>query len=127
MTRLLFGLLLASAMGLFAQKENASSQTRHQQDEREWASKTGLSPFTVHQLWRLASHFADTADDDSRIELLDISALGNGQTLLVTSSGSERCLSLTVFEKKTAYVKIWAEDQEPDAMGLCQEGTHVSA
>jgi len=127
MTRVVFGFLLASAMVLFAQTENVWGQTPQQQDEREWASKTGLSPFTVHQLWRLASHFADTADDDSRIELLDISGLGHDQTLLVTSSGSEHCVSLTVFQKKTGYLKIWAENQESDEMGLCNAGTHVSA
>jgi hypothetical protein len=127
MKRLVFTFILASATGLLAQKENVWNQTPHQQDEKEWAAKTGLSPFTVHQLWRLASHFADTADDDSRIELLDVSGLGHNQTLLVTSSGSEHCLSITVFEKARSYVKIWAEDQAPDEKALCQDGTHVSA
>src|SRR5436853_4520770 len=104
--RLALALLLATATGLFAREENAWGQTPHQQDEKEWASETGLSPVTVHQLWRLASHFANPADDDSRIELLDISGLGHNQTLLVTWSGFEHCLSLTVFEKTTGYVKI---------------------
>src|SRR5437868_4871723 len=125
MMRLVLALFLASATGLFALEENAWSQTSHQQDEKEWASKTGLNPVTVHQLWRLASHFANPADDDSRIELLDIFGLGHNQTLLVTSSGPKHCLSLTVFEKATAYVKMWAEDQAPDGMGLCQQGTRV--
>ncbi len=125
--RLALAFLLASATGLLAQQESVWNQTPHQQDEKEWAGKTGLSPFAVHQLWRLASHFADTADDDSRIELLDTFGLGHNQTLLVTSSSSEHCLSLTVFEKATRYVKIWAEDQAPDGKGLCQKGARVAA
>lgn len=109
---------LVTATLTLAQNEQAWQEI-HKQDETSWAVHTGLSPFTVHQLWRLASHFAEAANDDSRIQLLDAGSLGRNHIVLVTYAGSEYCLSLTVFAKMRGYEKIWTEDETPDGAGFC--------
>jgi len=90
------------------------------EDEAKWAQRTGLTPFTVHQLWRMASVFADANDDDSRIEELDFIS-DTKQVLLVTSSGDPTCLALTVFSKlpRESYQKVWREQQTPSGAGFC--------
>jgi hypothetical protein len=109
---------LVTATLTLAQNEQAWQEI-HKQDETSWAVHTGLSPLTVHQLWRLASHFAEAANDDSRIQLLDAGSLGRNHIVLVTYAGSEYCLSLTVFAKTRGYEKIWTEDETPDGAGFC--------
>lgn len=116
--------VLALAIGSVAQDQESRIQV-HQQDEGKWAQRSGLPAQTVHQLWRLASHFADSRDDDSRIQLLDTDRLGQNRTLLVTSAGSDYCLSLTVFSKTTVYQKIWTEDSTPMGEGFCGSEARV--
>jgi len=109
--------LIASTITL-AQDSRSWSEI-HKQDEAKWAAQTGLSPFTVHQLWRLASRFADTTDDDSRIQRLDVASLGRNHVVLVTYAGSEYCLTFTVFAQTRGYQKIWSEDTTPEGDGFC--------
>jgi hypothetical protein len=116
--RICFLLFLASANPSLAQDEHSWAEV-HAQDEAKWAQQTGLSPFSVHQLWRLSSHFSNAADDDSRIQLLDTSRLGRNHILLVTYAGSDYCLSLTVLAYTKTYQKIWTEDETPDGTGFC--------
>jgi len=95
--------------------------SNHREDEARWAKKTGLSTFTIHRLWRSTSHFADEQDDDSQIELLDVTSLSQrNQILLVTSAGEPRCLTLTVFSKAAGFLKVWNESQTPDGHGFCE-------
>ncbi|HKS74972.1 MAG TPA: hypothetical protein VJQ82_17325 [Terriglobales bacterium] len=110
-------LLVATAVSM-AQTKHSWAKV-HEQDEAKWAQQSGLPPWTVHQLWRKASHFANASDDDSRIQLLDASSLGRNHILLVTYAGSEYCLELTVFAHTKGYQKIWTEEQTPAGTGFC--------
>jgi hypothetical protein len=119
--------VLSLAVATLALSQDEQSWVEiHRQDEAKWAEQTGLSPFTVQQLWRLASHFADAADDDSRILFLDAGRLGRNHIVLVTYAGSDYCLGVTVFAKTRGYQKIWAEDQTPEGEGFCGAGAKVS-
>jgi hypothetical protein len=94
----------------------------HREDDAKWAHLTGLSAATVHKLWRMASRFANENDDDSRIDQLDLRALSNrNHVLLVTSSGADHCLRVSVFEVVPAnsFRKLWTEEQSPDGEGFC--------
>ena len=51
----------------------------HREDDEKWPRTNGLSAFTVHQLWRMASTFADEHDDDSQITQVDVHSLGLGK------------------------------------------------
>ena len=115
--------LLGTTTG-FPQDKSPWSEVR-KRDEAKWAAQTGLSVFTVHQLWRLASHFASAADDYSRIELLDPWSLGRNHILLATYDSSDFCLNLTVFAKTKGYEKVWTEDQTPSGQGFCNANATV--
>jgi hypothetical protein len=94
----------------------------HREDDEKWSRTTGLSAFTVHQLWRMASTFADEHDDDSQITQVDVHSLAaRKEILLVTSSGEPNCLSLSVFTVNSHgnYRKVWAERQTPSGQGFC--------
>jgi hypothetical protein len=94
----------------------------HPEDDAKWAHMTGLSAATVHNLWRMASHFADENDDDSRIDQIDLRALSaRNHVLLVTSSGEDDCLRVSVFQMVSAksFRKLWSEEQTPEGRGFC--------
>ncbi len=118
--------MLAGTTTTFAQDKSLWSKVQ-KEDEAKWSVQTGLSVFTVHQLWRLASHFADAADDYSRIKLLDPWSLGGNHILLATYDTTDFCLNLTVFAKKKGYEKVWAEDQTPSGEGFCNANATVLA
>src|SRR5579862_625811 len=127
-------LLLAASVLSPAQSKHSWAKV-HRQDEAKWAQQTGLDPFIVHQLWLKASHAANPSDDDSRIQLLDAANLGRNHILLVTYSGADYCLNLTVFVQTKGYPKIWTQERTPDGKGFCggdvkvwaQSGTIVVA
>jgi len=99
----------------------------HREEEAKWAAHTGLTRSAVHKLWRLASHFADEGDDDSRIENLDTRALASRQQiLLVTSAGENSCLTLTVFLASTPFEKIWSGQQTPEGHEWCGPGAKAT-
>ncbi|MFL6437895.1 MAG: hypothetical protein ACJ71Q_09970 [Terriglobales bacterium] len=94
----------------------------HREDDEKWSQTTGLSAFTVHRLWRMASTFADEHDDDSHITQVDVHSLvARKEILLVTSSGDPSCLSLSVFARNSHgnYRKVWAELQTPSGQAFC--------
>jgi len=94
----------------------------HKKDEEKWAKTTGLDTFTIHRLWRAASPVADEKDDDSRIANLDLDGLAERHdVLLVTYSGENNCLRLTVFRQfsQSKFDKVWSVDRPPDATGFC--------
>jgi len=113
------GILVLSLAAASVAQDARSLTEVHEQDEAKWAQQTGLTPFAVHQLWRFASHFADTADDDSRIQFLDVDGLGRNHVLLVTYAGSDYCLTLTVLAYAKGYQELWTEDTTPEGMGFC--------
>ncbi len=99
----------------------------HREAEAKWAAETGLPLSAVHELWRLASHYADSDDDDSQIESLDTQALASRRhILLVTSAGENSCLTLTVFLATTPYHKIWSEQQTPEGHDWCGPAAKVT-
>ena len=94
----------------------------HKADDLKWAKETGLDPTVIHKLWRLASHFPDEKEDDSRIFSVDITGLADRHhVLLVTYAGEDNCLTLTVLRQysETSFSKLWSADQTPDAHGFC--------
>lgn len=94
----------------------------HKKDDEKWAKATGLDPFTVHKLWRAASHATDEQDDDSRIANLDLQGLAERHdVLLVTYAGEKNCLTLTVFRQlsETQFSKVWSVNRLPDGNGFC--------
>jgi hypothetical protein len=114
---LVAGLLLLSPTG-FAQ----DWKHVHKSDEAKWAKTTGLDPWTIHKLWRLASGTSDGKDDDSRIANLDLEGLAERHhVLLVTYAGEKNCLTLTVFNQlsETKFEKLWSVQQPPDGSGFC--------
>lgn len=75
------------------------------QDEATWAARTGLPKSVVHDLWRLASHFAVEDDDDSRIENLDVHGLASRNQVLMgfhRSRGRGGRLRFAATERKNA-------------------------
>ena len=94
----------------------------HKADDMKWAKETGLDPTVIQKLWRLASHYPDEKEDDSRIFSVDISSLADRHhVLLVTYGGEDNCLTLTVLKQysATSFSKLWSADQTPDAHGFC--------
>ena len=94
----------------------------HREDETKWARRAGLSAASVRQLWRMASHFADESEDDSRVEQVDPDSLAaQHQILVVTSSGERNCLTVSVFSmpQKNSFHKVWSEQQAPSGEGFC--------
>jgi hypothetical protein len=119
-------LLLVATSVSVAQSKHSWAKV-HQRDEAKWAQQSGLPAYTVHQLWRKASHFAKASDDDSRIQLLDANNLGRNHVLLVTYAGSDYCLNLTVFVQTKGYPKIWTEEHTPEGTGFCGGDAKVRA
>ena len=93
----------------------------HREDFARWAQLASLSPSDIHQMWRSTSHYANEADDDSSIDLVDVSSLRfRNQILMVTSAGLPRCLTVAVFSaQRPAFTKIWQVSQTPDGQGFC--------
>lgn len=94
----------------------------HKSDEAKWAKTTGLDPWSIHKLWRLASGTTDEKDDDSRIANIDLEGLAERHhVLLVTYAGEKNCLTLTVFNQlsETKFEKLWSVQQPPDGGGFC--------
>ncbi len=58
----------------------------HREDEAKWAHNTGLPPSVIHGLWRTSSHYADEADDDLRIELVEVKKVDVALTFTTVSS-----------------------------------------
>jgi len=94
----------------------------HKKDEEKWAKETGLDPFTIHKLWRMASNVPDEKDDESRIFSLDLDGLAERHELLfVTYAGEDNCLFITVFRRisETKFEKVWSVEQPPDRTAFC--------
>jgi hypothetical protein len=94
----------------------------HREDDAKWARVSGLTPAEVHSLWRMSSHYANEADDDSRIEKVDVSGLSSrNHTLVVTSAGNNYCLTLAVFRStgKRTFERVWTEEQGPNQEQFC--------
>jgi hypothetical protein len=93
---------------------------RHQEEDRVWASRTGLMPEQVREL-RL---MADAPDDmNAYIDNLDTETLrARNHILLVTASGNGHCLQLAVFEREgDDFELIWSVTGTPDGAGFCRE------
>jgi hypothetical protein len=94
----------------------------HKADEAKWAKTTGLDPWTIHKLWRMASGPTDEKDDDSRIANLDLEGLAERHhVFLVTYAGEKNCLTLTVFNQvsEAKFEKLWSSQQPPGGSGFC--------
>jgi hypothetical protein len=92
----------------------------HREDFTRWSQVTALSPTDVHLMWRATSHYAKESDDDSSIELLDITVLrSRQQILMITSAGIPRCITVAVFSAARGNQKLWQENQGPDNYGFC--------
>jgi hypothetical protein len=94
----------------------------HKADDAKWAKATGLDPWTVHKLWRMASGAPDEKDDDSRIANLNLEGLAERHhVLLVTYAGEKNCLTLTVFNRlsENKFEKLWSVQQPPGEKGFC--------
>ncbi len=94
----------------------------HKADDAKWAKASGLDPWTVHKLWRMASTADDEKEDESRIANLDLQGLAERHdVLLVTYAGEKNCLTITVFRQltDTKFNKLWSVQQPPDGTGFC--------
>jgi len=92
----------------------------HQEDFTRWSRVTGLQPAEIRQMWRSTSHYADENDDDSSIELVDVTSLASrNQILLIASAGIPKCLNVAVFSSGRGHLKLWQEAQGPDGFGFC--------
>ncbi len=94
----------------------------HKTDDEKWAKATGLDVYTVHKLWRAASRVPNENDDESRIAELDLQGLAERHdVMLVTYSGENNCLTITVFRQfsDTKFDKVWSADKAPDGTGFC--------
>lgn len=93
----------------------------HREDFARWAQLTGLSPAGIHRMWRSTSHYASEADDDSSIDLVDVSSLrSRKQILMVTSAGLPRCVTVAVFSSQSpAFRKVWQAEQAANGSGFC--------
>jgi hypothetical protein len=94
----------------------------HKKDDEKWAKATGLDPWTVHKIWKLASTADNEKGDESRIANLDLEGLAERHdVLLVTYAGEKNCLTLTVFRQLsgTKFEKVWSVQQPPDGTGFC--------
>jgi hypothetical protein len=112
-------LLLLLAHTSFAQD---TSEIRLE-NEMKWAKATGLSQFAIHRLWRMASHFADERDDDSRIvDALVVPSRSPSvqDVILVTAAGEPYCIAITVLSHPSRGLSvIWSENQTPEGEGFC--------
>ncbi len=94
----------------------------HKVDDEKWAKETGIDPWTVHKIWRLASTVPDEKDDDSRIANLNVDGLAERHDILiVTYAGEKNCLTLTVLRQltETKFNKVWSVSQLPDGTPFC--------
>jgi len=111
-----FSFAVLSAIS-FAQEDLAAV---HRDDFARWSRVTTLTPVEIHQMWRSMSHYAQEADDDSSIELLDIDSLATRkQILMITGAGMPHCVVVAVFDADRPHRKIWQEDQGPSGHGFC--------
>ena len=114
---------LAACFLLFAGSCSAQDWKHvHKADDAKWAKVTGLDPWSVHKLWRMASGVPNEKDDESRIADLDLEGLAERHhVLLVTYAGEKNCLTLTVFNQlsETKFEKLWSVQQPPDGAGFC--------
>ena len=94
----------------------------HKADDAKWAKATGLDPWSIHKLWRMASSYPDEKDDESRIADLDLEGLAERHhVLLVTYAGEKNCQTVTVFNQlsEIKFEKLWSVAQPPDGTGFC--------
>src|SRR5439155_15433923 len=119
--------LLAVNPGLaWSQSASASVQSAgtfdwikfHQQNDHDWAWRTGLSPREVRKL-RLAAGVADDEPSNS-IERIDAKILAHNQILFVTAAGSGHCLDIGVYVPyKNSFKNIWSMSEMPAGSGFC--------
>lgn len=105
---------------MFAQEDFTAI---HREDFARWAQLTSLSPADIHRMWRATSQYGNEADDDSSIDLVDVSSLlSRNQILMVTSAGLPRCITVAVFSSnRPPFSKIWQVEQTPDGRGFCDK------
>lgn len=116
--RLALACLLLIGLPAFAQ----NWKQVHKKDEERWAKTTGLDVYTIHKMWRAASHTPNESDDDSRIADIDLEGLAERhEIMLVTYAGENNCLTITVLRQisETKYDKVWSADKPPDGSGFC--------
>lgn len=93
---------------------------RHQEEDRSWVARTGLTPEQVHKL-RL---MADVPDDEAAsVVNLDTENLRTrDQVLLVTASGNGHCLELVVFNREgDDFRRNWSVAEMPSGAGFCRD------
>jgi hypothetical protein len=112
----------------FACAQSASANTQpastfdwtrfHQQNDRDWASRTGLSAGAVRQL-RLGAGISDD-EPSNPIDEIDATTLGHEQVLFVSAAGSGHCLTVEVYvPHRKSFKNIWSTSEMPDGAGLC--------
>lgn len=121
MKQAIIGVILLLAAGVASAQDSAQLRLA---EETKWAKASGLSPFVIHRLWRMASHFVDERDDDSHIVNVIVSKAQNGSAadiVLVTSPPEGICVTVTVLShpQNSSFAKVWSRDQTPDGDGFC--------
>ena len=63
----------------------------HRDDFERWSRVTEIPAAQIERMWKQTSHYANAADDDSSIDLVDVRALrARDQILMVTTAGIPR-------------------------------------
>ena len=95
----------------------------HRDDFERWSRVTGIPAAQIERMWQQTSHYANSADDDSSIELVDVRSLrARDQILMITTAGIPRCLNVAVFwNQKVTFPKLWQVDQGLDGNGFCDK------
>lgn len=107
----------------FPQYQEQDYIARHLKEDREWASKSGLSAASIRKL-RLLAGVSD--ESDTLIDSVDAKGLrSRNQLLLVTTSGNGHCLDLYVFEQRRKdHRLIWSATGMPGGAGFCRESSY---
>jgi hypothetical protein len=124
--------VLGCAIAVFGCSLLASGQTApaglswvsfHQNNDRFWATRSGLPVEDVRRL-RLAARIQDDQPSDP-IELIDSRSLGRGQVLLVTNTGDLHCLNVELYGRRwnNAFRKLWSVDATPTNKAFCRPRT----
>ncbi|CAN5407510.1 hypothetical protein BH20ACI2_BH20ACI2_14240 [soil metagenome] len=91
-----------------------------QEDDRNWAVRTGLTSEQVRQLRVKAD-----ASEDMNVRIVDLDTqnlAARNHVLLVTAAGNGHCLELIIFGRKgDEFQRIWSVSEMPDGAGLCRD------
>ena len=114
-------ILLSALVGILVLSAKATAQdpywiARHKEDDKEWATRTGLKPETVRKL-RLAIGVTD--DDEAIIDEIDMKGLrARNHIFLADAGGNGHCLGLYVLARhRASFVKVWSAVDK----GFCRQ------